>query len=144
MVGVNRCRVHVGRLIEIRAEAGYRTRADVDAIFAEIGRAVAQVPETQKVVFVIDWRKCPVMSAEAAQHMLPSITSTNPRVERSATIAAKDSPTAMMQFIRMIRESKHPDRRLFHEVGDLETWLSEILSENERTRLHAFLTYRDP
>lgn len=134
----------MGRLVEVRAESGYRNVADVDAIFAEIGQQLARVPEHQKIVFVIDWRRCPVMSSEAAERMLPAIASTNPRVERSATIASKNSPTAVMQFIRLVRESKHPDRRLFYDDAELERWLGEILTPEEATRLHAFMEYREP
>ena len=141
---MNRCRVHVGRLIEVRAESGYRSEADVDAIFAEIGKAVEKVPDEQKIVIVIDWRRCPVMSSEASERMLPAIMATNPRLERSATIASKDSPTAIMQFVRLIRESNHPNRRLFFETNLLEQWLSEILSPAEAERLHAFLDYQEP
>lgn len=136
--------MHVGRLVEVRAEAGYRSPADVDAIFAEIGQQIAKVPEAQKIVFVVDWRRCPLMSREAAERMLPAITSTNPRMARSATIASKQSPTAVMQFIRLIRESEHPDRRLFYDVAELERWLDEILTPQEAGRLHEFLEYREP
>jgi len=141
---MNRCRVHVGRLVEVRAESGYRTPADVDAIFADIGQQIAKIPESQKLIFVVDWRRCPVMSTEAAQRMLPAITGTNPRIERSATIASKSSPTAVMQFLRLVRESKHADRRLFHDTSEVERWLDEVLTPAEAARLHAFLAYREP
>jgi hypothetical protein len=143
-VGVNRCRVHVGRLVEVRAESGYRSPADVDAIFTQIGQQIATVPESQKVIIVVDWRRCPVMSSEAAARMLPAITSTNPRMERSATLASKDSPTALMQFLRLVRESKSPDRRLFYDPAELEHWLGEVLALDEAQRLHAFLEYQEP
>lgn len=136
--------MHVGRLVEVRAEAGYRSTADVEAIFAEIGQQVARVPESQKIIFVIDWRRCPLMSQDAAERMLPAITGTNPRLARSATIASKRSPTAVMQFIRLVRESKHPDRRLFYEPDELERWLGEVLTPEESHRLHDFLEYREP
>lgn len=141
---VNRCRVNVGRLVEVRAESGYRSPADVDAIFAQIGQQVATVPESQKIVFVVDWRRCPVMSSDAAARMLPAITATNPRILRSATIASRESPTALMQFFRLVRESKSPDRRLFHDVAELESWLGEVLTPAEAQRLDDFLNHRDP
>lgn len=134
----------MGRLVEVRAESGYRNAADVAAIFAEIGQQIARLPESQKIVFVIDWRRCPIMSSEAAELMLPAITSTNPRVERSATIVSKKSPTAVMQFLRLVRESDNPDRRLFNEIDELERWLREVLSPEEAKRLHDFLEYREP
>lgn len=136
--------MNVGRLVEVRAESGYRSPADVDAIFAEIGQQVATIPESQKIVFVVDWRRCPVMSSEAAARMLPAITSTNPRMERSATIASRDSPTALMQFLRLVRESKSEERRLFYDVPELELWLGEVLTPAEAQRLSDFLSYREP
>src|SRR5262245_16217651 len=136
---VNRCRVHVGRLVEVRAESGYRRPEDVDAIFAEIGEQVAKIPESEKFIVVVDWRRCPVMSGEAVEHMLPAITSTNPRSLRSATLASRRSSTAVMQFIRLIRESHHADRRLFYDGFELEKWLRDVLTAEEATRLHDFL-----
>ena len=140
---MNRCAVHVGRLVEIRATSGYRSRKEVDAIMENIGQEIAKIPATQRVVTVTDWRRCPILSAEASEHLLRAITSYNPRTERSAAIASRASPTSVMQFVRLVRDSKHPDRRLFFSVEKLTEWLDEILSPAESARLRAFLAERD-
>src|SRR6201999_2908541 len=58
----NTCELHVGRLIEIRVEAGYRDLADITDIHAEIRRLSALVPSSRQLVLAIDWRKCFVMA----------------------------------------------------------------------------------
>jgi hypothetical protein len=136
---VNSCRLHVGRLVEVRADAGYRTAADVDSVFAELARESAKVAEPTRLVNVIDWRRCPIMSSQATERLLPALIDLNPRVERSGTIASRGSPTAMMQFIRIIRESQHPQRRIFYELEELQTWLGEVLDPAETTRMRSFL-----
>src|SRR5262245_53254589 len=132
---VNRCANHVGRLVEIRADSGYRSAEDVDAIFAQIGRELAKLRTGERVVIVTDWRRCPVMSADASARIVPMITRTNPHSERSGAIASRDAPVAVLQFTRIIIESKNPDRRLFYETDKLTEWLGEVLTPAETTRL---------
>jgi len=141
---VNRCANHVGRLVEIRADAGYRTAEDVDAMFAQIGRVMAKLPSDVRAVIVTDWRRCPVMSVAASERIVPMITRTNPHVERSGAIASRDSPIAVLQFTRIIVESKNPSRRLFYETDTLSEWLGEVLTPAENARLRAFLNYEEP
>lgn len=136
---MNSCHLHVGRLLEIRADSGFRTAEEVDQVFQLIGRELDRIPEPLRSVNVVDWRRCPVMTAPAADRLLELIIPYNPRVERSATIASRESPTAMMQFVRVLRETEHPDRRLFHDVEELEAWLDEVLTREESLRLRAFL-----
>lgn len=139
MSGVNRCAVNVGRLLEVRADTGYRTAEDVDAIFAQIARESTRVPPGQRLVIVTDWRRCPIMSDAASERMLSMLTRGNAIVERSAALASNDSPLAVLQFLRLIRESKHPDRRLFHAAAELTHWLRPCLNDTEAARLQAFL-----
>ena len=73
----NTASLSVGRLLEVRADAGYRTPADVDAIFSEIGREAAKLGPNAHHVTVVDWRHCPVMSPEADAHLLKKIASVN-------------------------------------------------------------------
>lgn len=135
-------RVTVGRLLEVRADAGYRTPADVDAIFEAIRRAVSGLPANVQHITVVDWRGCPLMSPEAADHMLKRIAGVNSSTERSAALAREDSPLAVLQFVRLIRDANHPDRKLFVEGDQLYHWLSEVLTPMERIRLRAFLNER--
>jgi hypothetical protein len=136
--------VHVGRLVEIRAESGYRTIADVDAIFAAMSREIAKVPAGQRLVHAIDWRRCPIMASDASERLLQAVSQTNARLERSAVIVSTNSQVTVMQFARIIRESNHPDRRMFYEADVLQAWLAEILNPLELNRLREFLAYQEP
>lgn len=138
----NTASITVGRLLEVRASAGYRTAADVDAIFDAIGREVSQLPAGVHHVTVVDWRHCPLMSPEAADHMLKRIAAVNSSTERSAALALEDSPLAVLQFVRLIRDANLPDRKLFTDANDLYRWLAEVLTPTERLRLKAFLAER--
>jgi hypothetical protein len=137
---MNTCALRVGRLLEIRAASGYRTAEDVDALFSQFGPQVAKLQPPQRIVVVTDWRFCPIMSADAAERILSRITGTNSGTERSGAVASRESPSAVLQFLRLVRESKHPDRRLFYNAPDLVTWLGEVLSPAEKARLKEFLS----
>jgi hypothetical protein len=138
----NTARMQVGRLLEIRADAGYRTRAEVDALFDMMEREIGRLPPTQRHVTVVDWRRCPVMSPEAAERIAQRISATNATTERSAALAKSDAPVAVLQFVRVIREAGLPDRKLFFEERELIAWLEEVLSEAEARRLREFLNER--
>jgi hypothetical protein len=135
----NTCEHHVGRLLEIRVEAGYRDRSDVNAIFTEIVAQSARIPSSQRMIIVTDWRSCNVMAADAAEQLAAGIRSTNPRVERSGALLPLNSSVAMLQFIRILRESSNVDRRGFNSPRALIAWLSEVLTPDEIARLHTFI-----
>jgi len=136
----NTASLTVGRLLEVRADAGYRTAADVDAIFEAIGRELAKLPPNAHHVTVVDWRHCPLMSPEAAEHMLKKIAGVNSNTVRSAALASEGSPLAVLQFVRLIRDAKLPDRKLFLRSDELYAWVAEVLTAMERVRLMAFLS----
>lgn len=136
----NTASLRVGRLLEVRADAGYRTPADVDAIFEAIGREVAKLPPDAHHITVVDWRRCPLMSPEAAEHMIKRISGVNSSTTRSAALAREDAPLAVLQFVRLIRDANLPDRKLFLHSDELYTWLCEVLSTEERARLRVFLS----
>jgi hypothetical protein len=136
---VNTAQIKVGRLLEIRLAAGFRTAADVDAHFDNIDRTLATVPPGQQHVTVADWRLCPVMSPEAAQRLSSRIARLNARTERSAALASQDAPVAVLQFVRVIREAGLPDRKLFFKEDELLEWVSQLLTQDEQRRLRAFL-----
>lgn len=135
----NTCEHHVGRLIEIRIEAGYRNLADITDIYAEITRLSGVIPGSRRLVLAIDWRKCFVMAEEAAQQLVTSMRGTNARIERSGALLPAESPVAMLQLNRMLRESQNPARRGFDDPKDLITWLSDVLTPEEVSRLREFL-----
>jgi len=131
--------IRVGRLLEIRAEAGYRSPDDVDALFDLVAAELSKVARDRRIVTVVDWRRCPVMEATAAERMLQRMVSANPRTERSAALATSKAPVAILQFMRLIRESRLPDRRMFLNAPELIAWVSEVLEPQEQQRLREFL-----
>ena len=141
-MAANTAKISVGRLLEIRADGGYRTAVEVDRLFGEIEDALrSQNSSGSGHVAVVDWRRCPLMSPEAATRIAQRIAGMNARTLRSAAIARQDAPLAVLQFVRVIRETAHPERKLFFAEAELETWLAEVLTPVEQQRLHAFLTH---
>jgi hypothetical protein len=131
--------VNVGRLLEIRISLGFRNAAFVANHFADIAAEVERIPLVDRIVIAADWRFCHVMSTDAGEALVASLTRHNPRIERSAIVASANSPSAMLQFSRLIRESGNPRRRLFTEAGEMVLWLGEVLAPEERQRLVQFL-----
>jgi hypothetical protein len=138
----NTCEIRVGRLMEIRLLHGYNTLADVETMRERISQAFATLPASQSVVIAADWRYCRLMGAEASDHVGKMIGSFNARIERSGTVTSPDSPVAVLQFLRVIRESKHPGRKLFQNVSELSEYLGELLTPAEQARLAQFLDFR--
>lgn len=126
-------------MLEIRADAGYRTTRDVDLVFDVLDREVARLRPGVRHVTVVDWRHCPVMAPAAAEHIAHRIAGANARTERSAALAVQDAPVAVLQFLRVIREAGLPDRKLFFEESELINWLKGVLLPAELQRLREFL-----
>ena len=136
----NTAAIRVGRVLEIRIDAGYASVAEVDELFDAVSREVTtKLTPSQKLVTVTDWRNCPVMSSEAAERALGRMTRNNPRVERSAALVSPVSPSAVLQFLRLVRESNNPDRRLFQTPEALFSWLDEVVTAPESIRIRQFL-----
>lgn len=135
----NTCRVTVGRLMEIRILAGFSSEADIDAQIARVKATMAGVPAGTRVVIAADWRHLPVMSERVAARAANLLTTTSDRIERSGILAMADSPTALMQFFRLVRESEHPSRRVVTSIPELESWLMPLLTPAETRRLVEFV-----
>jgi len=138
-MAANSARVQVGRLLEVSVRSGYRTIADVDTLFDAIDRALAVLPAGQQHVTCADWRSCTVMAQETSDRLKQRLSRTNARTERSAAIARPDSPTAVMQFLRLIREANLPERKVFLHPEEAVEWLGEVLLPAEVARLRLFL-----
>lgn len=126
-------------MIEIRIEAGYRNLVDITDIDAEIARLSGVIPSSRRLVLAIDWRKCFVMDEGAARQLLSSMRGTNARIECSGALLPVESPVAMLQLNRMLRESQNPARRGFDDPQDLVAWLSDVLTPEELSRLRVFI-----
>src|SRR5262245_59899891 len=112
-MGTNTCEMPVGRLLEIRVDGGFRSVDDVRGMVDLIGAHLGRLPPTRNVVVAADWRNCPIMSPAASEHAVGMMTRNNPRVERSAALVSDSSPTAVLQFVRLVRNTGHPLRRIF-------------------------------
>ena len=135
----NTAEIRVGRLLEVRIDAGYRTVDDVDHLFGVIAAAVSKLPAEAKHVTLVDWRRCPIMAPDCAAYVVQKMVSVNARTDRSATVAPVDAPMNVLQFTRLIRDSSNPNRQLFHDDASALSWLSEVLTPKELKRAQAFL-----
>jgi hypothetical protein len=131
--------VGVGRLLEVRIAVGFRSVAYVNEVFAAMDAEIRRLPSDVPVVIAADWRRCRVMSSDASESLVANLSRYNARVERSGAIASEDSPSAVLQFTRLIREAANPDRRLFTDSEAMASWLGEVLAPDERRRLAEFL-----
>jgi hypothetical protein len=139
-MSTNTAAIRGGRLLEIRADRGYRNAADVDQAFDDLDREVGRLAKAEQHVTVVDCRRCAVMSPSAAARFGERIVLTNGRTHRSAALALQDSPVAVLQFLRVIREAGLPDRKLFFEAKEMIDWLSSVLTKAECRRLATFLS----
>ncbi len=138
----NECRIVVGRLLEIDLQLGYRSTSDVDAVKARMTALFAQLPPGQRVVIAADWRDCQVLAPPVSEAVLEMLTRTSPQVERSALLHGWAHPTSVLQLFRLVKESAVEVRRLFTDMAELQDWLDEVLTSEERARLRTFLAKR--
>jgi len=129
--------------MEIRIDHGYNSLDDVEDMRAKINRGFQKVGAGQLVVVAADWRYTRLMSADASDATGKMIGSFNDRIERSGVLAAKDSPIEVLQYLRVIRESKHPKRKLMYEHDELRAWLGDLLTPTETRRLGEFMDRTD-
>lgn len=134
----NVAELRVGRLVEVSVDSAYRTAEQVQAVFAAIAEIATRL-QSKKLVLVADWRRCPIMSEAASKTFADSMRKNNDRLERSAALVGSDSPSAMLQFVRLVREADNPNRRLFNDKPELGRWLDEVLEPVEQKRLREFL-----
>lgn len=138
-MSVNTCEFVVGRLLEIRVAAGYRTVGDVDDMIAMIRAGVEKLPAGDTFAIVADWRAVHVMAPDTAARAREMLMSVNPRVTRSAILTLPEQSTSNLQVVRLIREAENPSRRRFSAPAELAAWLSDVLTLPEAARLRAFL-----
>jgi hypothetical protein len=125
--------------MEISVKDGFRSLEDVEAQRSRIFEALATLPKDQNVVIAADWRACALMAQVAANALGPMIGAFNTRIERSAILGSASSPIAVLQFLRVVRETRHPGRRVFEDRFAMVDWLGQFLAVEERARLGQFL-----
>jgi hypothetical protein len=139
----NTCKVHAGRLLEIRVGSGYRTVSDVDEMIGMIAAAFASTPEPTRILIAADWRRCRVLTPDVAERATEMLTRSNPRVERSAILHDPGQATSVLQVLRLAREAKLPYRRVFTDAPEMRTWLAEVAQPDELARLDSLLRGAD-
>lgn len=137
----NGCERVVGRLVEIHVDAGYRSPGDVDAMIGMIGRTLGAMtaPDEARIIIVADWRRCTILGTDTAERAAVMLAGVNPRVLRSSILIAPESPTAVMQALRLVKESNNPGRRVFTAKADLIAWNAEVMTPPELERVKVFL-----
>jgi hypothetical protein len=137
----NSCSRVVGRLIEIRHDAGYQMQADMDALMARMKLLLARRSVDTPIIVVADWRLCNqlVLSTGLADGILGVMNLANPCLLRSANLLRADMPTAFLQVMRLVSEAQLKVRRIFTSPNDLSEWLREVTTAEEQARLTLFL-----
>src|ERR1019366_1580960 len=141
----NSCNRVVGRLIEIRHDAGYHVQADMDALMARMKPLLVGRSVDTPVIVVADWRLCNqlVLATDLADGILGVMNLANPYLLRSANLVRADMPTALLQVMRLVSEAQLKVRRIFTSPNDLSEWLREVTTAEEQARLTLFLARGD-
>ena len=124
--------------MEIDVAAGYCTVQDVDDMIQRIVKITGSVPAPTRLVIAADWRLCPLFTEPVAKRVVEMLARHSDRIERSAILHREDQPTSVLQVFRLLHEAEQTHRRIFTHVSEAEEWLGELLTEAERSRLHAF------
>jgi hypothetical protein len=135
----NTCQRVVGRLMEIRVDSGYRSPEDIDEMVALMKSIFDLLPAHERIIIAADWRRCTVMGPGTVERARAMFAATNPRVLRSGILISADSPTTVMQLMRIVSEAKLPDRQVFTSSEPHARWLEEVTTPKEQARLKVFL-----
>jgi hypothetical protein len=133
--------IRVGRLYEHRLG----TLASEDELTALRARGMAVMQSSARpMVVCADYRQVKFVKVELVAPFVEFLRAVSPKVERSAVLLAPDHAIFTLQMTRMVRDAAAPQRRTFEDPAIAEAWLSEVLSLEERARLHSFLAERLP
>jgi hypothetical protein len=129
----------VGRLGEIRYSS--LTLEDMALYRQKFEALLQKVPG--KLVFVSDLRGVDSVSPEVEEHGVAIMRAATPKIERAAMLVSSRGQFGM-QMLRATITAESPGqlRRVFSSAMEIERWLGEVLSAEERTRLHYFLLMR--
>lgn len=133
----NTCKINVGRLLEIRVRAGYRTLDEIEQLAKEIDSACRTLQPNQRPVAVTDWRACPPLSDEISTVLLKRLGRDAPPT--CASIVAPDSPPAVLKLLEDVGGHHPCTRRCFYDVPELLAWLYPFLTRSEYRRLQVFV-----
>lgn len=123
---------HAGRLVEVKL-ASPLSLSEVGQFVGELQGVIGRIPGG-KYVGVVDLLDANVFPPEVAEGLIQLLSAASPRVERTAMLIG-ESATFALQVERVIRSANNENRRAFRNPAEMEAWLGEILTTEERIRL---------
>ncbi len=126
---------HVGKLVEVKL-ASPVTDEEVQQFVRELQSIIGHMPG--KYVGVVDLLEAHVFPPAVTEVLIHLLSAASPRVERTAMLIG-ESATFALQVERVIRSANSDHRRVFRNHAELESWLGEALSTQEKVRLRQFL-----
>ncbi|HSY24396.1 MAG TPA: hypothetical protein VK841_19850 [Polyangiaceae bacterium] len=135
----NTCELNVGKLLEIRVDAGYQAPADVDVMIGLIAQVLGSLPAHERIIIAADWRRCTVFGPGTADRALVMLTKGNPRLLRSGILIRPDLPATLLQVMRLVSDAQSPDRRVVTSTEAMISWLMPVTTPKELARLKVFL-----
>lgn len=125
----------VGRLVEAR----FASPLDLDEVKQFVAEHRAIINRlARKYVGVVDLLQADVFPVPVAEGLIQLLSGVAPQLERTAFLI-RDSALFAMQAERVIRNSNHPDRRVFRDPEALKEYLGEVLDAPEQARLAQFV-----
>jgi hypothetical protein len=129
--------IRVGRLLEVRMRSPLPLY-EAQALVAEIRRLVKGTRAPS--LGVIDLRGVRLLDPDVVDFLGELMRRDNPWLARNAFILAEASAAVKtLQMERMLKEGGSSSRRGFRARAEAEAWLGEVLGDDEKTRLGAFL-----
>src|SRR3954469_7693315 len=125
----------VGRLIELRVESPV---TEEELLQFHVTLAKACKPIKGQIATCTDFVGATVFLQPVAARWIEIIRQDSPLVERNAVLVGEGAVFSM-QIERIIRQAGFKNRKAFLAPAALVTWLGEILTARERTRLEQFL-----
>jgi hypothetical protein len=126
---------HAGRLVEVKLASPLEPE-EVQQFVRELMAIIGRIPS--KYVGVVDLLDAHVFTPAVTDSLIQLLSTSSPRVERTALLIG-DSATFALQVERVIRSANNENRRVFRRPEELEAWLAEVLSVEERVRLRQFM-----
>jgi hypothetical protein len=130
----------VGRLVSVRIYTPV-TASEIQSMVQQISLAYAACSPRQ-VVGCTDLRGANLFPTELADQIAAFMKRGSPRIERGGFLIGEGAIFSL-QLERVVREAGSPSRRTFRVRGEIEAWLSEVLTPAERHRLVHFLDEGD-
>ena len=125
----------VGRLVEAR----FASPLDLDEVKQFVAEHRAIINRlARKYVGVVDLLQADVFPVPVAEGLIQLLSGVAPQLERTAFLI-RDSALFALQVERVIRNSNHPDRRVFRDPEALKEYLGEVLDPSEQARLAQFV-----